>query len=395
MMDNKRAQINPHTYIATLIFVIGISVIIYILMLPPSDRADLLEQNRTVEGGVKNSIIVLMTKEPGTLSNIAETEITHDIPSFNLFSKTDSEVLISFDSIFLKKSLFEEQDRNLTFNVKDMLNTENYVLSFNAPRRSGILTILLNGKILSSEELLSQSPQPKRLPKDWLQKTSTLVFKISGPGVEFWKSNEYSLTDLKVTADVTDTSSQENKQSVLLTEQEKANLESFHLSFIADCKASEVSPMDIYLNKRLIYTSVPDCGDKVNVPIVDGSRLRQGENDLLFRTEKGSYLLYGIETKFKLKEPIYPTYYFSLSKEQYDKLKDDKADINVTLLFTNAEDMKKGTVFVNGVFFDINFNDMDFNKKVNNYIREGNNAIEIRPKSDKLDILELKVLMAE
>jgi len=73
----------------------------------------------------------------------------------------------------------------------------------------------------------------------------------------------------------------------------------------------------------------------------------------------------------------------------------NKADLNVTLIFTNDEDEKKGFVRVNGIKFEINTEDDSFNRKVNPHIRRGNNAIEIVPVSEKLDILELDVLMAE
>jgi hypothetical protein len=182
---------------------------------------------------------------------------------------------------------------------------------------------------------------------------------------------------------------------VLVTEQQKENLESFELSFIIDCKSSDVSPLEIYLNKRLIYSSVPDCGGRIKVPAVDESRLRQGENDLTFMTDKGSYLLYGIETTLNLKKPIFPTYFFTLNTDTYNKIKAGTADINVTLLFTNDVDRKKATVSVNGMFTDLDTYDNSYSRLINSFVREGNNAVEIQPKVDILDILELKIVLAE
>ena len=121
----------------------------------------------------------------------------------------------------------------------------------------------------------------------------------------------------------------------------------------------------------------------------------KGENELLFTTEKGNYLLYGIEAKLNLREPIFPTYYFTLNDEKYDDIDSDKVDLNVTLLFTNDEDLKKGVIFVNDIKFEIDTYDKLFNKKINNFIREGNNAVEIRPEDDRLDVLELQVILAE
>jgi hypothetical protein len=394
----KKGQVptNPQSYAALLIFVIGLTLIIYILMLPPSDRADLLEENRTSAGdGRKDQITILMTKEPGTLSNIADTEIIKDLPAFSLYSRTDTESLIDSISVGARKSLFEEKIGNISFIIDDFKNTNNYLLSFTVPKRRGELTILLNDQIVSIAEYTTESPGPIKLPKDWLRENNNIVFKVSGPGIEFWRANEYLVQGLRITADVTDTSGVENKQVFVLTEQEKANLQAFELSFVADCKTTDVSPIDIYLNKRRIYYSVPDCGQPTKVAQQDATRLKEGENDLLFRAEKGFYEVYSVEATLMLKKPLYPTYYFYIEKEKFDEIEKDTADINITMLFTEDENEKKGTVLINGIKREINSPDQDFNWKVNDYVRQGNNAIEIQPKSEKLNILEIKVLLVE
>ncbi len=395
-MINKKAQGTPQSYISLLIFVTGIALVIYILMLPPSERADLLEQNRTnADDGEKDDITILMSKEPGTLSNIAENEINIDFPSFTLFSRTDTKSVIEFDTIYVKKSLFEEQEGNISFKIDNFDTTENFVLSFTIPKYKGILTIILNGKILTSDEYLTESPPPLRLPKDYLQQNNNLVFKVSGPGVEFWNTNEYLIKNMKITADITDNSGIENKQVFVISEKEKANLESFQLSFIANCKSSEVSPMVIYLNKRIIYSSIPDCGQPTKVSPQDASRIREGENDLQFIANKGFYDIYAVEGKLTLEKPIFPTYYFILDKETYDKIKSGKADLNVSLLFTNSDDKKSGVIYINEYKTEIETFDNYYTRAVNSFVRQGNNAVEIRPKSEKLDILELNILLAE
>lgn len=388
---------NPQTMISLLIFIIGVSLVLYILFLPPQDRADLLEQNRTALGlpELKDKVTIIKLVEPGRLSNIAEDEIIKDIPEFNLFTRTDATSLIDFDSIYIKKSLYEEQSRNITFNIDRFENTDNFVLSFNAPMHKGIMTIILNDNILTSKEFTTESPSPLKLPKDYLKSVNSLVFKVSGPGVEFWKSNEYILENLKITADVTDKSNQENQQMVLITEQEYDNLLSYQLEFAIDCRTMDVAPLEVYLNKRKIYSSVPDCGSKVEVPAVDATRLRQGENELIFRTEKGNYLLYNVQSTIKLKEPIFPTYYFTIAEDDFSEIGKGRMDVNVTLLFPNSIDQKIGVLLVNDYLVEIETYEQTYNRNVNGFVRKGNNAVEIRPKQEKLDVVELKVLKAE
>ena len=140
---------------------------------------------------------------------------------------------------------------------------------------------------------------------------------------------------------------------------------------------------------------MPDCGTSVLIPPVDGSRLIEGENDLLFRTEKGNYLLYGIEAKLHLKKPLFPTYFFNLDAETFNKVKNDEGDLNVSILFPNSEDRKKGIILVNDYILEIETYDTFYNRKINSFVRQGNNAVEIQPKDEKLDIVELHVFLAE
>jgi hypothetical protein len=397
----KKGQVNPNpqSYVSLLIFIIGVAILLYILMLPPADRAELLEQNRTEPGDgvnpIRDQITVIMTQEPGTLSNIPETEIIEDLPSFNLFSRTDAIVIEEFDSLTLRKSLFDEQFRNITFQVENPENTDNIMLSFNTPKNQGILTIYLNGQVIHSNDIETASPPALQLSKDLLRESNILEFEISGPGIQFWKTNEYFVTNIKITGDFTDTSSREVKQVLYVTEQEKQNLESMELSFIVECKSFEVSPLEIYLNKRLIYSAVPDCDYGVQVPEVDGRRLVQGENTLLFKADEGHYFIYSVESVLNLKKPLFPTYYFFLNEEMFEDIDEDIVDLNVTVLFSNAEDLKKGAIMVNGIRTEIYTRDDYINRKINNYIRSGNNALEIRPEDHELNIIELQVLHAE
>ncbi|MBN2421843.1 hypothetical protein JXB41_01335 [Candidatus Woesearchaeota archaeon] len=400
MKKNKRGQVGagPANQAALLVLVIGFAIILYILMLPPAERAELLDENTSSGGtsGVKDNITILLTKEPGTLDYLAKDEIEFSIPSFNLFTKTDAVILVDFDSVYIKKSLFNYEFRNISFNVKDMENIANFMLSFNAKKHTGILKVILNGNIILNKEITRENPEPLRLPKEYLQKENTIEFQVSGPGMNFWQANEYILENIKITADLTDVSGQENRQSFLVSNQEKDLLEEgAELSFIADCNLNEVGPIEIFLNNREIYSGIPDCGQRMEIPPISRDRILEGENTLRFTSENGNYLLYSVKLKLELEEPIYPTYYFKLENNMLENLDDDSADLNITLVFSNAVDYKKGEIWLNGFITEIETDDIVYTKRLNQYAREGNNAIEIRPKKEKLEVVELKVIYAE
>ena len=92
---------------------------------------------------------------------------------------------------------------------------------------------------------------------------------------------------------------------------------------------------------------------------------------------------------------MFPTYFFSIQESDFKDIESGKADLNVTLLFPNSVDRKKGVILINDYFMEIETFESFYNRGINSFVREGNNAVEIRPKSDKIDILELKVVMAE
>ena len=395
---NKRGQVPPQTFTSTLIAIIGAAIVVYILMLPPADRAAFLGQNETSlnNGNYKDNITILLEEEPGTLEFLENDEIEIDFPSFNLYTRTDAIVIAPFDSVYIKKSLFNKETVNLTFKVDDLKFTDNILLSFFARKFDGRLTIKLNDNILFNRELQTSSPTPIQIPKELLKKDlNVLVFEISGPGLEFWKSNEALLEDLKITADLTDVSGQENKQIFILTEKEKRLLETATLTIVPDCVQTEVAPLEIYLNKKLIFSSVPDCGIKMPIPQITTDKLKDGENIITFRSDKGNYLIYGVKMVLDLEEPIYPTYYFKLEPNQYKNADKGIADMNLTLVFPNKIDYKKGIILVNEDIIEIETKDNVYTRDISSSVREGNNAVEIRPKSESLDILELEVLYAE
>ncbi len=381
-----------------LILVIGIAIILYILMLPPDDRADLLGENRSyISDGIhKLNITVLLAKEPGTLQYLAEDTVEIDIPSFNLFTKKDAVVLVEFDSIYLSKSLFNYVYRNVTFPLRETENIDNFVMSFSAPKHEGVLTITLNGNIIMSRELRNANPEPLRLPAEYLEQMNTLEFSVSGPGMNFWESNEYTIENIKLTADVTDFSGQENRQTFLVSKQEKSLLEEGILNFVIDCDVANSAPLQIFLNNRDIYSGVPDCGTRMRLPPIPSDRILEGENTLRFRSEQGFYIIYNIEMQLNLEKPIYPTYYFTIEEgDMWEHVDDMTADFNVTLVFSEGEEYKKGEIWLNGHITEIETRDLVYTRKLNQYARKGNNAIEIRPRSEKLEVTELQVVFAE
>jgi hypothetical protein len=131
------------------------------------------------------------------------------------------------------------------------------------------------------------------------------------------------------------------------------------------------APLQIFLNNRDIYSGVPDCGTRMRLPPIPSDRILEGENTLRFRSEQGFYIIYNIEMQLNLEKPIYPTYYFTIEEgDMWEHVDDMTADFNVTLVFSEGEEYKKGEIWLNGHITEIETRDLVYTRKLNS-MREG------------------------
>ena len=210
----KKGQVAPTGGgAALLIAVIAAMIILYILFLPPNERARILEENidnhdnaKTLDGQI------LLKKSPGRLDLVKDKIREHSISPFTLVSFTEGKVLKKFDSVHVEKSLFDEQKKTLQFNIDNPENTDNVLFSFVNKEHSGRIVITLNGHILTDKKLDQENPPPIQLPKEMLAKSNFLSFSASKPLIIlFFKTNRYTLENLKIVGDVTDNSGLVNR----------------------------------------------------------------------------------------------------------------------------------------------------------------------------------------
>ena len=107
---------------------------------------------------------------------------------------------------------------------------------------------------------------------------------VTGVGWKFWRTNEYLLENIKISASVTDVSTRESEMTFQVSSTEKNNLDLVKLRFFADCDKNKVEPLQIYMNNERIFSSVPDCGSLRSMDI-SPHYLLSDENRILFRTD--------------------------------------------------------------------------------------------------------------
>ncbi len=321
---------------ATLVVLIAGFILLYILLLPAEDRQALLQDTYTTPSGTSSSSTSssstsstnpqtvaqalsgtpILSESPGRIYYLQESSYEHDLSAVNLYTTTNAAVLFSQDSLYIKNGIFDQSFRNLTFTIDDIDNTDNVLLSFNVGSSQGRLQILLNNQVIYDAEVADGGSVALSLTSSQLSDVNILTFMVSDVGYKFWTTNEYQLDTLQITADVTDVSQQISKTTFTVSDVEKFNLQQARLYFYPDCSPREVGALKISLNNEQIYSSIPDC-QQINMVEFSSSVLSAGDNYLIFKAEKGEYLIYSISVKTDLNEQEYPVYYFDVDEDAF------------------------------------------------------------------------------
>jgi hypothetical protein len=395
-MKQKRGQGGMNA--AILVAIIAGIMILYIIFISPEQREDILEEYDDNGKTTYKDNISLLSETVGTLDLISRLD-DRDIPNIYLLESVNSKVLDTINPVYVRNGWFDKRIKEVTFYIDDLDNTDNTVLSFTAPKRKGILTIKLNQNVIFDYDVSSLNIEPVELPKNLLSKENILEFSVSGVGIAFWRTNEYSLENMKVIGDITDKSRQESKNIFSLSNAQYQNLKESELKFIPYCStASEVGILNVYVNNRNIYSAVPVCEDlvKQDIPL---SVLNAGENKVVFKTEQGSYSIEQIKIELEpIEKKAYLAYYFEINSSVYDDVLNDKGDVWLRIEFLDEDSDKKAELNVNDHLYMINIKEEDeekiFERNINNWVEEDSNFVKITPKI-KLEIVQLEVLVLD
>lgn len=380
---------------AILVAIIAAVIIIYILFLPVEDREDLLEEESDYAGssggGSSDDLIELLSENVGRLDPIGMVR-DKDIPNVNIFERTDSKVLDTINPISVRNGWFDKRMKIIKFTLSNLETTDNILLSFSAPKRQGILSIKLNGELVYEYDINNLNIDPIKLKKNLLKEENELEFSVSGVGAKFWTTNEYALEEVKIIGDITDLSRQESKNVFTLTDTEYSNLEKVQIRFIPYCSGVG-GVLNAFINNRNIFSAVPICGD-VYVQDVSIGALSAGQNNVIFKTDRGRYSVEQIKLSFTEKDVPEAVYYFEVNETTFEDVDDNEYDAYIKIDFVDDEDRKRADLNINDHYTRIDQTKKEYSRLIDNWIEEGNNFIKITPKTT-LNIVEVKVELEE
>jgi hypothetical protein len=322
---------------ATLIALIAGFMLLYLFFLSPEMRDELLYgTSYGSDPGTEQPVRLLnktvFSEVPGRIDFLRFKEYEHSLPSVNLYTTKSSEEVNIGDSLYIKNGMFDRLDKNISFTVSNIENTDKYTLSIRAARARGRLSVNLNGNTIFDGVLSPGMSIPISISGGQIQQTNRLSFSVSDVGWQFWTTNEYEIDEIKLFFDLTDTSQQKARNVFNVDEVEKFNIQSASLRFYPDCSPSEAGGLTIEINGNQIMSSIPDCGQP-NMVEFSPSLIQAGDNRVIFSAKKGRYFIDQIIVKTRMKPMVYPVYYFDLPKtifttQTLDKYSEDCGDVD-------------------------------------------------------------------
>src|SRR3972149_2800212 len=158
---------------AVLVVIIAAIMVLYVLVLPPDVREDLLNDGKSTSGsgadgqsGSSAAGAALLSEKVGRLTALSDDTIEHELPSLRIFDTTQAQVVKEINSIYVKRSIMSMQRANLSFTL-DPSTSSDVKLAFNVKVADGRLFISLNNEpiaTLSSPSLAS--PPPIAIPQE-------------------------------------------------------------------------------------------------------------------------------------------------------------------------------------------------------------------------------------
>jgi hypothetical protein len=373
-----------------LIGLIVLLIILYVVLLPPKERAELFREEPVPGGQVPGGLAeakLLFSASPGRLSFVGQTGFEHVIPNILLAEERQAIVLAESAPFVISRGWFRKNFRNISFTVSEPENIDNVIVSLQVPLNRGRLKVIFNGVSVFEEDIKVSNPKPIKVPKSLLRTGNSIEFQVWGFGLIF--PQQYRIEDMKVVGELLDVEKQKSANAFRISESEHENLESAYLGFYPVCDQQSVGTLEIVLNDRAVYSAVPDCEGPGRQELFKED-LVSGRNTLGFRLKSGSARI----GQIKVKTFIRPTKgfidYFTVEPDVFTAMAAGNARAVLEVEFVDDSSLKEARVNVNGRLDVISQRDAFFITDISASVRDGNNFIGIEPLGD-IDVASITV----
>jgi small nuclear ribonucleoprotein (snRNP)-like protein len=319
-MIKKRGS-SKATNIATLVFLIGLFIIFYVLLIPEESRRELLGEDFTKGNvpapgyGVTPSGKVLLTSSPGKVYSLEKGLQVIPMAAARLYVRSEDDTIDIADKVLVSKGLFSEDAKTLYFKIDNPSSVSNLNLFFFVPEPSKIYVELNGNRVFDGQ--IQSADLPINLPLRVVRKDNTLKIGLSGTYV-LTKSVE--LTSVSIKEAFTVENRVANRNFVLSTS-ERSGLKGAHLNYFVSCRTispSNQGELTISLNGNMLFSDYVVCDAGPQVATLDTNDIKSGTNVLSFEISKGDYSIENMEVVLDVSDKYYPQYSFDLSDDDYN-----------------------------------------------------------------------------
>ncbi|MDO8628767.1 MAG: hypothetical protein Q7R56_03360 [Nanoarchaeota archaeon] len=413
-MVKKRGQATENA--ASFIFMLILFFVIYIIILPTHEKANLLQDNNVYGTGIDIPVntyetptiydpnyetpyygntyapsyqtTTIFSETPGKVYPYIDDALIQPLSSINLYINQEQKTISLAENIQLHSNLFSNKEKTLIFSNNQELQEAK--LYFFPTETDGKLTIKLNG-ISIYEGVPTSSTLPINLPTTYLRSTNRITFKINKPAL--FGSNNYELKDIKIVL-TEQANNQQEQRTFTLNEQEYKNIQGISINYFTNCqRIQDRGTLKIYLNNKLVDERIVVCEVGPILQDLPLDYLKQGTNTLTFSVDQGSYILEQLYLEKYLSQKTFQHYTFSIQPNQYQAVANSYVDAKMRI-HMKQDYRKEADIIVNGITYYIDTYDQDYDIDISDSIQEGTNNFRIIP-ANEFDILNLDILLEE
>ena len=392
MILRKKGQTDGGS-VAVIIIVIALFMVLYILFVPPDVRHDLLnlQNDSSVSTSTGRERQELIAESPGVVSPTKSSIFVHKLSSMNLFLKTEPKVTKLASNLIVKNGLFAKSSPIVRFSMASLDDTAKATLFFSISEASGELRVKVNGNTIYSEDITSPGIKVIEIARSYLKKDNEVEFAVS-KGI--FSSHVYTLQDVGVKQEFQLKNSEE-KRTLSVSSEEKKNMESATLTYKQFCKTrldSGLTTLEIRVNDRTAFSKQISCLSVDESVDLKESLFSEGANSLTFVLGEGDFLFSDVELRTKTKESSFPSYTFTLTSENFQKVKDGSRKITLNVLLEDNKARKNANFQINSNEVLMRTDSREFNLNLKDYVIDGTNFLRVVP-SNTFTILGLKVTL--
>jgi len=398
-MNNKKGAVTESTTIhaATVILVIGLLIVLYLVLIPPDVREDILEGkeidfdsvDKVDKDDKDERDKVLLLKNPGTLLPSGLEIIEEDFASLNLFDTSRLESKKLAERVVVSRSIFSNDFVDLEFVLDDLRNLERLELFLNIKKSEGILEILLNGETVF-EGTLESGDIPLELPLVNVRERNRLKIMAGSVGWAFLSMNEFELRDLELIKEIRS----ENRVESRTFDVNRADaVDDAILKFFVNCLEIEREQgiLKVFLNRGLVFFGMIVCDASQSHVDVSEDLFVDGINTLTFEIDKGNYIIEKIGLDYRFDQAFHPEYFFTITEDDFEDILDGDT-VLLIMRFDNDISRKRADIRINDktIFLDVHTG--QFEKDITELTREGENFIKIFAKQE-FDLVQLEIIL--